>query len=162
MAHERFPEWEFDPSAMRVKVDVTIAGNLDHINEVVDGVLALMKAMKCGCGKEFEVETSLREALANAIIHGCENDVRKNVQCTVACDEEHGMLIVVRDPGAGFDMKALPNPTHAENIYADHGRGIFMINQLMDHVSHDASGTEIRMRIRGGRECIEADIFWKT
>ena len=162
MAHERFPEWEFDPASMRVKVDVTIAADLDHINEVVNGVLALMTAMKCGCGKEFEVETALREALANAIIHGCENDARKSVQCTVACDDERGMLIVVRDPGAGFDLHQLPNPTRAENLFADHGRGIFIINQLMDDVSHDESGTEIRMRIRGGKECTEADIFWKT
>lgn len=162
MAHARFPEWEFDPATMRVKLDVTISADLDHINDVVDGVLSMMKAMQCGCGKEFEVETALREALANAIIHGCENDVRKYVRCTVACDEVRGMLIVVRDPGAGFDLKQLPNPTHAENLYADHGRGIFMINQLVDHVSHAQSGTEIRMHIRGGKECADADIFWKT
>jgi len=158
---ERFPEWEFDPSALRVKVDVTIAADLDHMGDVVDGVLNLMKAMQCGCGKEFEVETVLREALANAIIHGCKNDPGKSVQCTVACDEERGLLIVVRDPGAGFDPAQLPNPTQAENLFADHGRGIFMINRMVDEVSHHAAGTEIRMRVRAGAPCAEAD-FWKS
>ena len=163
MAHERFPEWEFDPTQLRVRFDVKIAADLEQINDVVDGVLSVMKTMQCGCGKEFEVETALRESLANAIIHGCEGDPGKRVQCTVACDEEHGMLIVVRDPGKGFDPARLPNPTHAENIFADHGRGIFMINRLMDHVSHHASGTEIRMRVKGdGKPCVEADIFWKS
>lgn len=160
--HERFPEWEFDPSCLRVKVDVNIAADLDHINDVVDGVLSMMRAMQCGCGKEFQVETALRESLANAIIHGCESDPGKSVQCTVACDEERGMIIVVRDQGKGFDPAALPNPTHAEHIFTDHGRGIFMINRLMDQVSHHASGTEIRMRVRAGKPCAESDVFWKS
>lgn len=161
MAHERFPEWEFDPTQLRVKVDVKVAADLDHINEVVEGVLGLMRAMQCGCDKEFQVETALREALANAIIHGCKSDPGKSVQCTVACDEERGMLIVVRDPGAGFDPARLPNPTQGKNLFADHGRGIFMINQLMDDVSHHASGTEIHMRVRGSKDCAEADVFEK-
>ncbi len=160
MAH--FPEFEFDPSHLRVKVDVSIAADLDHINDVVDGVLGMMKLMQCGCGKEFHVETALREALANAIIHGCENDPGKKVSCTVVCDEERGMLIVVRDPGEGFDAAKLPNPTRAENLYAEHGRGIFMINRLMDHVEVDRGGTEIRMRVAAGKPCNESEIFWKS
>jgi serine/threonine-protein kinase RsbW len=161
MPGERFPEWEFDPDSLRVKVDVTVAADLEHVNEVVDGVLGMMRAMQCGCGKEFEVETALRESLANAIIHGCKSDPGKSVQCTVACDEERGMLIVVRDPGKGFDPAQLPNPTRAENIFADHGRGIFMVNRLMDRVSHHAGGTEIRMLVKGGKPCAEADVFGK-
>jgi serine/threonine-protein kinase RsbW len=161
MSQPHFPEWEFDPSKLLVKVDVKVAADLDHMNDVVDGVLAVMRAMQCGCDKEFQVETALRESLANAIIHGCKNDPAKQVCCTVACDEEHGMLIVVRDPGKGFDPAKLPNPTRAENIFADHGRGIFLINQLVDEVSHNERGTEIRMRVRGGKPCPEAETLGK-
>jgi len=35
---------------------------------------------------------------------------------------------------------------HGENIFSDHGRGIYLINQLMDEVTFDKGGTEIRMR----------------
>jgi serine/threonine-protein kinase RsbW len=66
----------------------------------------------------------------------------------VACDESKGMLIVVRDPGPGFDPAAIPSPTVGQNIYRHHGRGIYLINQLMDEVSFDKGGTEIRMRKR--------------
>jgi len=149
----QFPKWEFDPSTMRVKVDVALTADKEHISGVVESVLGLMKVMDCACGKEFEVETALREALANAIVHGCRNDVTKKIQCTVACDDDRGMLIVVRDPGTGFNLAELPNPTHAQNLYADHGRGIFMINRLMDSVTHHKHGTEIHMRVRGGKEC---------
>src|SRR5438270_488923 len=84
----QFPKWEFDPSTMRVKVDVSLNADKTNISGVVENILGLMKAMECACGKEFEVETALREALANAIVHGCGNDAKKKIQCTVACDDE--------------------------------------------------------------------------
>jgi serine/threonine-protein kinase RsbW len=55
------------------------------------------------------------------------------------------MLIVVRNPGEGFDPDSIPNPTIGQNIYQSHGRGIFLINQLMDEVRFERGGTEIRM-----------------
>ncbi|HUK88402.1 MAG TPA: ATP-binding protein, partial [Terriglobales bacterium] len=103
---------------------------------------------ECAKGKEMEIETALREALANAIIHGCENDPTRRVQCCVACDEGRGMLIVVRDPGAGFDPAQVPSPVVGENVFSSHGRGIFLINQLMDQVEFAHGGTEIRMKKR--------------
>jgi serine/threonine-protein kinase RsbW len=63
----------------------------------------------------------------------------------VACDEKHGVLIVVRDPGPGFDVSKLPDPCAGENIFANHGRGIYLINQLMDEVRFHKNGTEIHM-----------------
>lgn len=145
--------WEFDPTALRVKVDVTLSADLNRISEVVESVLAMLKAMDCGCGKEFHIETALREALANAIVHGCGSDAGKSVRCSVACDEDRGLLIIVSDPGAGFDPNSLADPTMAENLFADHGRGIFMINQLMEGVRHERGGTEIHMHVRGGKPC---------
>ena len=57
----------------------------------------------------------------------------------------HGVLIVVRDPGPGFDVSKLPDPCASENIFASHGRGIYLINQLMDEVRFHKNGTEIHM-----------------
>jgi anti-sigma regulatory factor (Ser/Thr protein kinase) len=55
-------------------------------------------------------------------------------------------MIVVRDPGEGFVPSAVPNPLDAENLHSTHGRGIYLINQLMDEVSFERNGAEIRMR----------------
>jgi serine/threonine-protein kinase RsbW len=55
------------------------------------------------------------------------------------------MLIIVRDPGTGFDPHEIPNPVRGESVFADHGRGIFLINQLMDEVKFLKNGTEIHM-----------------
>ena len=56
------------------------------------------------------------------------------------------MLIIVRDPGVGFDPFAVPDPVNGENIFSNHGRGIYLINQLMDEVKFERNGTEIHMR----------------
>ena len=69
----------------------------------------------------------------------------KTVECLVSTDEERGILIVVRDPGTGFSPEAIPGCTVGENLYSNHGRGIFLINQLMDKVEFRKNGTEIHM-----------------
>jgi serine/threonine-protein kinase RsbW len=101
--------------------------------------------MECAAGKEFEIETALREALANAIRHGCRHDPSREIRLSVACDDRRGLLLVVRDPGPGFDPAAIPSPIEGQEIYRSHGRGIYLINQLMDEVSFERGGTEIRM-----------------
>jgi serine/threonine-protein kinase RsbW len=137
---------DFDDQKLVLRLSLQIPGDASAISPVVDGVLQIASQMKCAEGKEFEIETSLREALANAIRHGCGNDPSRKVECSVLCDESRGMLIVVRDPGPGFDPQSLPSPVVGQNIHASHGRGIYLINQLMDEVRFERGGTEIHMR----------------
>lgn len=107
--------------------------------------MELADEMGCSRGKEFEIELALREALVNAIVHGCRKDPEKSVQLSAWCDRLRGMLLVVRDPGPGFDIGSLPNPVVGDNIFSQGGRGIYLINRLMDEVRIMGRGTEIRM-----------------
>ena len=139
---------EFDRDDLIVRLDITIPGDTKAISPLVDSVIAMVKTMECSAGKEFEIETGLREALANAIRYGCRHDPDRKVQCAVACDQNRGVLIVVRDPGPGFDPASIASPLVGENVFSHHGRGIYLINQLMDEVVFARGGTEIRMRKR--------------
>jgi len=139
---------EFDADALIPRLDLTIAADVEGIDPVVQEIMANVSAMQCAEGKEFEIETSLREALANAVVHGCRRDPGKQVQICVACDASRGMLIVIRDPGGGFDPHSIPSPTAGENLFRSHGRGIYLINQLMDEVRFERGGAEIWMRKR--------------
>ncbi len=130
---------------------MTISADPNAISGVVDGVLQIAREMKCAEGNEYHLELSLREALANAIIHGCNNDPTKKVECCVVCTEASDVMIVVRDPGEGFTPQSVPSPLAAENLHSDHGRGIYLINQLMDEVSFARNGSEIRMRKAANR-----------
>ena len=137
---------QFDRDNLLLRFESTIPADVTLITPVVEGVMAIVSQMGCAAGKEFEVETALREALANAIVHGCGRDATKKVQFWVGCDQERGMLIVVRDPGPGFDPKTVATPLHGEEVFSTHGRGIYLINQLMDEVRLLRGGTEIHMR----------------
>ena len=139
---------EFECDNLIVRLDVELPGEAAAISPVVDRVLALTRDMGCAQGKEFEIETALREALANAVRYGCDHNPGKKVQLSVACDKERGMIIVVRDPGPGFDPAQVPTPVTAGRLFSHHGRGIFLISQLMDHVEFGRGGTEIRMHKR--------------
>ncbi len=137
---------EFEHDKLLVKLRVTMAADPGAVMPVVEGIMDVVRKTNCANGHEFQIELALNEALANAVVHGCKKDPTKLVECCVMADEHHGLLIIVRDPGPGFDPGAIPNPVMGENVFATHGRGIFLINQLMDEVSFDRGGAEIRMR----------------
>jgi len=126
-------------------VRVALAADRKSVDPVVAQVMESVRSMKCADGKEDAIELSLQEALANAVVHGAKEDPSKVIECLVACDEQRGILIIVRDPGPGFDPKAIPACTIGENLYSNHGRGIFLITQLMDEVQFHKNGTEIHM-----------------
>src|ERR1700741_3449991 len=144
-SEKHFPEQEFDPEKLTLRVRVTLAADRKAVDPVVAQVMQSVREMKCIDGKEDAIELALQEALANAVIHGAKEDPTKTVECLVACDEQRGILIIVRDPGPGFDFRAIPSCTMGENLYSNHGRGIFLINQLMDEVEFHKNGTEIHM-----------------
>jgi serine/threonine-protein kinase RsbW len=140
------PPREFQRDNLILRIDVTIAADPSAISPVVAGIMEIARRMDCIAGKELEIETALREALANAITHGCRSDRSKKVQCSVACDEDRSLVILVRDPGLGFDPRRVPKPTRIQNLYSSHGRGIYLINELMDEVRFERGGSQIVMR----------------
>lgn len=144
-SEEHLPEHDFDPEKLSLRVRVTLAADRMAVSPVVEQVMQAVREMKSVNGKEDAIELALQEALANAVVHGAKEDPTKVIECLVACDEQRGLLIIVRDPGEGFDPQAIPTCTMGENLFSNHGRGIFLINQLMDEVQFHKNGTEIHM-----------------
>jgi serine/threonine-protein kinase RsbW len=142
---EALPEKDFDPDQLHLLLRVTLVADRKTVDPVVQEIMALIRRMKGVDGKEDAIELALQEALANAVIHGAKEDPSKTVECLVSSDNESSVLIVVRDPGTGFNPQVIPSCTVGENVYSNHGRGIFLINQLMDKVEFRKNGTEIRM-----------------
>jgi serine/threonine-protein kinase RsbW len=136
---------DFDAEKLDLKLAVTLSADRAAVDAVVRSVMNVVREMDCAPGREDDIELALAEALANAVVHGAKGDPSKVVECDVACDEKRGILIVVRDPGSGFDPAKIADPCIGENIYSSHGRGIYLINQLMDEVQFHKNGTEIRM-----------------
>ena len=137
------------PLCSACKFDMTVQAETSHIDTVTEGVMHVLSQNDWAGENQFEIETALREALANAIRHGCKLDPTKSVQCCVTCDDSGEVLIVIRDPGSGFDVSTVPDPMSADNKLRSSGRGVFLINELMDEVRYADEGREIRMRKMG-------------
>ncbi|MGH9317215.1 MAG: ATP-binding protein [Thermoanaerobaculia bacterium] len=148
MSIQPLPRCEFESADLLVKLDLKLPAEVRAISPLVEGVMRIVGEMGCAEGHEFEIELALREALANAIEHGSGHDPSKHIECSVACDKARGMLIIVRDPGPGFDPSQLPSPIVGQNVFSAGGRGIYLINQLMDEVRFERGGTEIHMHKR--------------
>ena len=142
------PEKDFDPDQLNLRLRVTLAADRNAVEPVVEQVMSVVRQINGLVGKEEAIELALQEALANAVIHGAKEDPSKIVECLVSSDQERGILIVVRDPGIGFTPESIPTCTVGENVFSNHGRGIFLINQLMDKVEFNKNGTEIHMTKR--------------
>ncbi len=135
----------FENGKSSLKLKVTLAADREAVDPVVQSVMKLVRQIHCDSDKHDAIELALTEALANAVVHGAKGDPSKTVECDVVSNEDQSILIVVRDPGKGFDPGEVPNPLRGESVYSDHGRGIFLINQLMDEVKFLKNGTEIHM-----------------
>jgi serine/threonine-protein kinase RsbW len=132
---------------MTMRYQVSMPADVAAISPVVDSIMARIHEQHSRANDiEFAIETALREALANAILHGCKANSAKQVHCEVSCDAGGSVHITVRDPGEGFDPHSLSNPLEPENLHADHGRGVYLIRQLMDEVEYANGGREVRMR----------------
>jgi anti-sigma regulatory factor (Ser/Thr protein kinase) len=136
------------PYCEACELDMQIPADPAAIEKVSDGVLQVLTDKGLVKGDDFNIELALQEALSNAIRHGCKGDPTKRIQCIVTCDKNGEVLIVVRDPGPGFDVTSVADPLKKENLFKPSGRGIFLINQLMDEVRFDDEGREIRMKKR--------------
>ena len=137
---------EFDEERLIVKLDELVPSDTRHVEGAVAKVLRLLE--ENGCHHDLgNVQLALQEALMNAILHGNRGDPQKYVRLCAAVEEGGGILIVVKDSGSGFDPSKLPDPTQAENVYRDSGRGVYLIQQLMDEVQFKfGSGTALIMR----------------
>ncbi len=142
------PRCEFELDKLVLKLDEVVSSDVSVIDNTVAKIMGLIERADCWYDLDT-IDLALREALVNAIIHGNRSSPSKAVRICVALQEGCGILIVVKDAGSGFDPSKLPNPVEGQNILATHGRGIFLINQLMSDVRFRfESGTAIYMTRR--------------
>ena len=138
---------------LKLRFYVSVSSTRESINDVAERVRQEVAGRPGFADDDMtNVEIALREALANAIIHGNENDPNKQVVVSCYCEAGQGVLIAVLDEGKGFDPTAVPDPRGAKRIHLHHGRGIFLMRALMDHVEHRSGGREVLLYKRPSGE----------
>lgn len=135
---------------LEVELILDVPSDLAIVGEAVDLV-----ARHCPAGilsprrLEFNLRTALAEALANAILYGNGEDPAKRVRVRVETTPDQVRLHVT-DEGDGFDPNALPDPTSPDNLEREDGRGLFVMQHLVDQVTFNARGNAICLTLRAG------------
>ena len=133
-----------------IQLELSMRSELTAISSFVGSFMGFLKRCRCALGIEREVEVALREALANAVVHGNQRDPDKKVYVSCRCETD-GVSLVIRDEGQGFEVNAVPNPIAPGHIESDHGRGIYLMRALMDVVRFEGGGTAVYMRKKCAR-----------
>ncbi|MBK8552654.1 MAG: ATP-binding protein [Ignavibacteria bacterium] len=98
--------------------------------------------------KFINLQIACSEALINAIVHGNKEDESKNVYTGIEINEVK-LVVRIKDEGGGFKIEELPDPTSNENLLKESGRGIFIIQSLVDDFKCNSSegGTEFILTV---------------
>jgi serine/threonine-protein kinase RsbW len=130
-----------------VKTKIVLASTFDDLELAIDFI------------EEFAQEYSLEddmlerlrlvgsEAVTNAIEHGNQLDVTKDV--TLRLEMVNSFVEMrVTDEGPGFVIEEIPDPLASENLLAEGGRGVYFIFEFADEVVFENEGSVLLARFR--------------
>lgn len=133
-------------------IDISIPSDVRQIERVVELVRRECERMQFGARQVMlNVPVALTEALSNAILRGNLDDPRKNVTVRARIDMA-ALIVEVADEGVAFDLdECLVDPTTPDRILREEGRGLFLMQKLMDSVERFARqprGNIVRLTLR--------------
>ena len=133
----------------QVALDVQIPSDVKYIEGVIE--LATRKCRELSIPPRkcsLNVRVALAEALSNAILRGNGDAAHKHVRVRAVVNDS-AVVFDVTDEGSGFDLGAdRPDPTADENLMSEDGRGLFLMQRLMDRVERfQSDGNVVRLTL---------------
>ena len=133
-----------------VAFDLSIPSDVQYIEGVVELARQRCRELKFPAQKcSLNVPVALSEALSNAILRGNESLPNKHVRVRAIVDGG-SLVFEIVDEGPGFDLKSSNiDCTTPENVEKEEGRGLFLMQRLMDSVeSFVDDGNGVRLTLR--------------
>jgi serine/threonine-protein kinase RsbW len=131
----------------KLHANLVLASRFENIEVAERALVDLCHRAGCADDEEYWLVTALREAVANAVRHGNQQDPGRVVK--IAYEIVNSTVTIrVEDEGEGFDPEDIPDPTDPENLLRPSGRGIFYMRQFMNRVDFSptpAGGTAVVM-----------------
>jgi serine/threonine-protein kinase RsbW len=129
-------------------IRLTIGSRLELLSMVHAVISQISRQFELSEATENALLIAVIEAGTNAIQHGnCfADDKSVEFDFRVLPDE---IVIEVDDYGTGFDPGKVDDPTDTSTLLNPHGRGLYLMRELMDEVSFDVRadhGTRVRLR----------------
>jgi serine/threonine-protein kinase RsbW len=133
-----------------LRLRTSLPSTTPALNRGVRAVLSIARSCGWVPDRLTDLEIALREALANAMIHGNRLERRKRIFLRCYAGPSEAMMIVVRDEGDGFDPTDVPDPRRDDRLHLPNGRGLLLMRELMDHVEYRRGGREVMLFARTG------------
>src|ERR1700739_4477867 len=105
------------------RLDLVLESKVESIDLTVS-LISKFAESKYGEAHFAGIELALREAVANALLHGNKYDPSKMVYLSAELCA-HGLTIAIRDEGEGCEPESVPDPLAPDNLLRDSGRGMF-------------------------------------
>lgn len=118
---------------------ITIPSSLEYLTNIDDFIEGILRGYEVDESIIADIAISVSELVNNSVSHGNKSDSSKNVSVTIS-QKNSDVEIIITDQGQGFDPQTISNPLDEVNLLKDTGRGIFIVNALMDTV--DVKTTE--------------------
>ncbi len=122
------------------QLKMTMAATLGALEEFCvefRSLTGLLGELSC----RFVAELLLREALTNAVIHGCRSDPSRQISCVVPLKKRR-LVIAVEDDGDGFDWRAALR-REAASVSSCSGRGFEILRRYSTRFRFNRSGNGI-------------------
>jgi serine/threonine-protein kinase RsbW len=136
-------------SRLRVALELEIPSDVRYIESVVEIVARHCEQFAFARRQvSLNIPVALTEALSNAILRS--NSGQNGPRVQVKADlSPHRLVLEIVDEGSGFDLaECLTDPTSAENLEREDGRGLFLMTRLMDRLERFSShGNVVRMTL---------------
>jgi serine/threonine-protein kinase RsbW len=97
----------------------------------------------------FEVILLAREALTNAVIHGCRLNAAEEVRFRLVREGQQ-LVMTVADSGPGFDWRAQKD--EPVDLAGEHGRGLSIFRCYTTEYSYNDQGNQVTLRKAVGNE----------
>lgn len=127
------------------KISFEVPSDLNQLPVATKKLFDFFSELELGDSDRFDIRLCFEEMLINAMKHGngFKADVPVDIQAAYNSDE---IFISITDKGPGFEVTQVRNPTECENIERNGGRGVFLVQHLMDDLQYLDSGTKVEMR----------------
>jgi CheY-like chemotaxis protein len=155
-------------------IDLEIPNQFDLLNTLINYIFSHLRARWLVSDEDLhDVKVCLYEALTNAFEHGnlgitgekksklleqgqqswrdylvsvmeSPANAAKKIRVNLVISEKE-MVVVIRDEGPGFDYRARTQDVDPEELFRSSGRGLLLIQSLMDGLSFNETGNEVRM-----------------
>lgn len=123
---------------------LTISSRFENLEEVVKRAERFFSRVSSDEEYVYKAVLLTSEAVTNAIEHGNALDETKSIHIEFISTDESDQLWV-EDEGEGFSPDDVKDPLREENLLADGGRGIFLMEQIADEVRYENGGRRIGM-----------------